>query len=86
VCGRGRSITEKITMPAMPVSEGCCALGEEYYQRIGKEFHAASVGMVDGIEHEGAVRDALTPEPTVTAGGSARAIWCCGANSRSPAT
>ena len=26
--------------------------GEEFHQRVGKDLHAASVGMVDGIEHE----------------------------------
>ena len=53
----------------VPGGEEVSGSGEDSHQGVGEELHAASVGMVDGIEHERAVRDALAPEPTVAAGG-----------------
>src|SRR5690349_10400319 len=41
------------------------SLGKELHKGVGEEGHAAGIGMVDGIEHQGGVRNPLPPEPAV---------------------
>ena len=38
---------------------------KQFHERVGKQFHAARVGMVDGVEHHRRVGDALPPKPAV---------------------